>query len=394
MTIAQTQRDPWRAVWKVATSDRLLVALSLAAAIGLIIAGWLPQTPAADPIAYAQWLSETRARFGQATSTLQALGLYDVTRSFGFRAVLALLAACLFLRLTEGSSQLRQHRDVTVPTTEWRPLVSTGLPEATDFLCHHRYRVLSAPDAAPPLLQADRWPLADLSPLLAHAGALLLLAGLLAAHLWGWRIEGLIVQAHSRVTLNGAEEWIALDEDARAIRHSAGIAAFIEEHVPGIKIAALDEEGNPLLLQQTSDVSPVPELTVALAEDQYLAIPEAQLVVRLAAHPNHAPETRSAVLIQVYRSPPGRLETESVATGNAEVTVDNVTLKLTRAPHAQVTAVFNPGLWPSTIGLALLIAGLSGNVVWPSRRLWLRENEGGIEGAGDIPTALVAGREA
>ena len=61
--IAQISRDPWRVIWEFATSDHLIAALLLSIAAGLAITAWLPQMPGADPVAYAQWLSETQARF-------------------------------------------------------------------------------------------------------------------------------------------------------------------------------------------------------------------------------------------------------------------------------------------------------------------------------------------
>jgi hypothetical protein len=100
------------------------------------------------------------------------------------------------------------------------------------------------------------------------------------------------------------------------------------------------------------------------------------------------------VLVQVYRSPPGRLLTEAVIERDAKLTVDDVTLEIASVPYARLTATFNPGLWPTGVGLVLLIAGLLGSVVWPARRLWLREGIGQIEGAGDLPPLLAGGREA
>jgi hypothetical protein len=391
MMIAQTQRDPWQAVWQIATSDRLLIALLVATAAGLIATAWLPQTPTVDPIAYAQWLSEAQVRFGKAVPTLQTLGLFTITHSVGFRTLLALLAACLLLRSVEAGSQLRQRREMTEPATGWLRLANTRFSEAIGAL-RYRYRISSDPGAAPPLFQADRWPWASLFHLLAPVGALLLLAGLVVTHLWGWQVEGLILPGGERVTLPGTEEWVALDADARTTTHSAGIVTSIEAFRPGVRVTAFTD-GNPILLHQTPEAGRVTQVTVALAKDQYLAIPEAQLVVRLAV-PSDAPsETHSPVLAQVFRSPPGRLETEAVVEGETELTVDNVTLRLVRVPHAQVIATFNPGLWPSAVGLAVSIAGLAGSIVWPTRLFWLRENKGRVEGAGDVPVTLTTSKE-
>jgi cytochrome c biogenesis protein ResB len=388
--IAQTPRDPWRATWQLATSDGLLAALLLGIAAGLAITAWLPQMPVADPAAYARWLSKAQARFGNTTPTMQTLGLFAIARSLGFRALLALLAGCLLLRLIEIGDRLRQNRGLARPAGEWRELTGVRLPGAANNLRRRRYRVLSEP----PLLQADRWPWADLFPLLAHGGALLLLAGLLVTHLWGWRVEGLIVQSGERATLPDTSKWVALDEDASEVTHSPGIVTFVEERGPGVQVRATDGTGRPLPLQQTAEADPVTQLTVALTEDQYLAIPEAQLILRLAPQPGGVIEAHSPVLAQVYRSPPGRLETETIVEGDAELTVDQVTLELASVPYARLTATSNPGLWPTGAGLVLLVAGLLGSVAWPVRRFWVREETGRIEGTGDLPPALARGEGA
>lgn len=333
--IAQILRDPWRAIWQIATSDGALVILLLGIAIGLTITSWLPQVPAADPVAYARWLSEAQIRFGRATPTLQTLGLFTITRSFGFRALLALLGGCLLLRLTENIDQLRQGREIA------RPL---------------------------------RWPWADLFPPLAHAGGLLLLLGLLITHLWGWHLEGLILKSGERITLPGGEKWVALSDDARNTSHSPGIVTFVEEHGPGVQVNAIDGAGRSLTLQ-TVRADPVTQLTVALTEDQYFAIPEAQLGVRLAPQPGRVVEAHTPVLVQVYRSPPGQLATEAVLEGETELTVDDVTLTLTSLPYARLSATFNPSLWPTSVGLALLAAGLLGNVVETVLHFRPREGE-------------------
>jgi len=223
---------------------------------------------------------------------------------------------------------------------------------------------------------------------------LLLLIGLLLTNLRGWQVAGLIVQSGERVTLPGTEKWVALDNDARRVTHSPGIVTFVEDHVPGVRASATNSTGQPLALQQTAEADPVTQLTVPLTEDQYFAISEAQLIVRLAPQPEHAVEGHSPVLVQVYQSPPGRLTTEMVVEGNTELTVDDVTLELANIPYARLSAAFNPGLWPTSAGLVLLVTGLLVNTVWPAHRFWLREETGEVKGTGDLPPMLMKGEEA
>jgi cytochrome c biogenesis protein ResB len=392
MMIAQASRDPWRIIWEVATSDHWIAALLLSMAVGFAITAWLPQMPVADPVAYARWHSEMQARFGDATETMQSLGLLSIAHSYGFRIVAALLAVSTVLRLVESGHQLRRHRKVTEPVGEWRPLANVQMSDVTDALRRRRFRV----SEAAPLIQADRWPWADLFPLLTHVGGLLLLAGLLVTHLWGWRIDDIVVQGGERVELPYAEAWVALDRNGHHTVHSPRIVTYVEEQLPGLEIRADDGTGHPLLLQQTADAGQVPQLTLALPEDQYLAIPAAQLVVRLAAQPGETADVaRCPVLVQVYRSPSGRLVTQSVVAtlateAPAELAVGDVTLTLTHIPYARLTAVFNPGFWPTGIGLAFLVVGLLGSIAWPVRRLWLREENERVQALGDPLPALVS----
>jgi hypothetical protein len=316
-------RDPWRLVWQTATSDGLLVILLLAAA-GLLAAARLPQAPDADPATYARWLSETQARFGKATQTMQALGLFAIARSFVFRALLSLLGGVLLLRFVERGNRL--------------------------------------------FSGAGRREPSNLYSLLAHGGGLLVLAGLLITHLWGWQVGGLIVQGGGRTPVPGTAGWVALKEDTLDVTHSPGIVTFTEALGPGVRVSAADDQGNLLVLQQTTGADSLTELTLALTGDQHFAIPDAQLLVQLAPQADQPIKTDTPVLVQVYSYPPIRLETEAVVEGDAELAVNDAQLRFTSAPYAQVTATFNPGLWPTGVGLALSILGLGATIVWPTRR--------------------------
>jgi hypothetical protein len=160
--------------------------------------------------------------------------------------------------------------------------------------------------------------------------------------------------------------------------------AFIEEQIPGMQTCADDGTGQPLTLQQSPHTEPAPQVTVALTEDQYFAIPAAQLVVRLAPPPNHTTETQRPVLVQVYRSPPGRLVTETRIEEESKLSVDGVTLEFTSVPYARLAVIFNPGLWPTSVGLVILTVGLFGNIAWPMRKLWLQENAEQVQATGDL----------
>jgi hypothetical protein len=310
---APGRRDPWRLIWQIAIGDSLLMILLVATAVGLLTAAWLPQVPTthSNPAAYALWLSETQSRFGEATQAVQELGLFDVVHSFGFRTLLALLGSVLLMRLVERGL---------------RPF-----------------------------------------SLLAHGGGLLLLIGLLITHLWSWRVEGLIVHSGERASVPETASWVALDGDTLDVTHSAGIAAFAEARGPGTRVGATDAQGKSLTIQQTED-NPLTELTLALAEDQHLAVPDAQLIVHMAPQAGHSIGAHTPVLVQVHSYPPIQLEAEAVVEGDTELAIGDVRLCFTSAPYARVTATFNPGRWPTGIGIVLTVVGLGGSIVRPVRQ--------------------------
>ena len=386
-SMAKRTSDPWRITWRFATSDMALVVLLLGLAVGVIATAWIPQRPSSDPD-YARWLSQVQARFGGATSLMGLLGLFNVTGSFGFRALLACLSACLVLRLVEKVDHIRRFRQAKEPEGNWQEISGAGLGELLDWLGRRRYRIVEGSA----YFQIDRWPWVDAFVVMAHSGALLLLAGLLLSHLWGWQVQGVVLQRGQRISLTGGDHWVALGPAGSDVRHSPGVIAWVEERGPGVRVQAFAADGQELGLQLTVEAEPSTELALALTEDGYFAVPEANLIVRLTPR-SRSPFTRLDV--QIYRSPPGEIIAEAVTEegGEAEVTVEDVALRLTPAPYVELTASQNPGRWLAGLGLFLLVGGLVANTAWPADRFWLREREAFIEANGPLPPMPVAVEE-
>lgn len=379
--------DPWRIIWRSATSHTVVAILLLAVAVSVMLTTWVPQQPAADAD-YARWFSQVQARFGDATPVMQGLGLFNVTRSFGFRLLLALLSGCLLLRLIEGVDQLRRNRAVVEPDEDWEEISGEDLSPLLDDLRRRRYRTVDATS----FFQVDCWPWADLSLVAAHSGALILLVGLLLSHIWGWQVDGLVLQRGQRSSLSDGNHWVALGEDGIATSHSAGVVSFIEKRGPGVSVRAVDDQGEPLRLQLTAEAEPMLDLLVPLPEDRYIAVPEADLIAHLSPQ-SEAPYTRLDV--RIYRSPPGEIIDEVLtdAGGQAELAMEGVTLELAAAPYVQVTVSRNPGRWPAGFGLVLLMGGVAANLMRPGCRFWLRERDELVEVAGPVPGWLISAAE-
>jgi len=380
--MAEQSSDPWRVAWRIATSNELLVVLLVGIALSLTLTAWIPQRPASD-VDYARWLSQMQARYGQATSVLRTLGLFDITSSVILRGLLAIVAGILVLRIAEGIDRLRQRREteeVERPEGDWQKLDDWDFTNLLEILRGRRYRV----DRASAEAQVDRWPWSQVLPLAAQAGALLLLMGLLLFQVFGWRATDVILQEGERVSLRQGASWMALSEDGE-LRHDPGIVGFLGERGPGLVVEAVGAEGESLELLLRPDAEPSNDLRIALTGDTYFAIPEAELVVRLTPRSEEA-YTRTDV--QIYGSPTGEIIAERVTEqgGHGVFEVADVALTFTAAPYARATAVHNPGRLPSAAGLAILAIGLIGSLVWPERRFWVRESGDLVEGAGPLPT--------
>jgi len=377
--MADQSPDPWRRIWRVATSNSVLVLLLLAIAVSVTLTAWIPQEPSADE-AYARWFSQMQARFGEMAPVMRALGLFNIVPSIGFRVLLALLSACLFLRLVERVDRLRQDREMEEPQGAWRETSGQDLPELLNSLRRRRYRVVNASS----WFQVDRWPWSGVLSVMIHVGGLLLLMGLLLSHLLGWRVGGLIVQEGERRSLREAEAWVGLAEDGDDVRHSPGVATFIEERGPGVRVSATDGNGESLELLLSPEAEPRTELMIALTEDAYFAIPEAELIVRLAPRTGDA---YTRVEVQVFGSPTGEVISERLTDkgGHSAFTVEDVSLTFLSAPYARVVATHNPGRMPAGLGLTMLMIGIVGKLVWPEQRFWLREEETSIEAVGSVP---------
>ena len=385
--MSKKRTDPWALVWHAATSHTMVIVLLLSLAVGLMLTTWIPQQPSGDAD-YARWFSQVQARFGATTPVMRTLGLFNVLGSVWFRLLLALLAASLVLRLVEGLDQLRRSGGLADPDNGWRKVSSADLSGLLKGIRARRYRTVSVSSYA----QVDRWPWAGLPPLIAHSGALVLLVGLLITHLWGWQMDGLVLQKDQRLLLEGGRYWVALDEERARTRDSAGVVSAVDKRGPGVAVRAFGEGDEPLQLQLTAESEPTRDLLVPLAEDRYFAVPEVELIAHLIPRS----DTPYAYLdVEIYRSPPGEVIAELVTGegGEAELIVDGVTLELTAAPYVEVTVSQNPGRWASAFGIVLLMGGLVASVAWPENRFWLRERDDSVEAAGSAPAWLFLAEE-
>lgn len=393
------QRDRWHALWRLVTSDLLLAAALLGVAAGMAALAWLPQLPTEDPAAYSRWLAQVQTRFGGAAQPLRFLGLFTVRQALGFRLPLAVLAGCLVARAVEQTDRLRVGRRPAQPVGEWTPIATASLNKAEASLRRARYRVLSGGEADEPWLQADRWPWAELAGVVTHAAPLLILMGGLATTLWGWRVEDLVARPGETIELPMTGQQLELQEMAGNVQlvTPGGILARVEGTGPGVRASARNADGRLLTMHRTVGGPTASALTLTLTieqRDAYFALPEAGLVVRLALEPGSAVDADVPLELQVYRSPSGQLALQTLVEEDIELAIGETRLTLTRAPYIRLSLVHNPGAWPTGLGILLMAVSVGGVLLWPVRRVWVKEGRGGVAAAGDIPLGLVqAGKQ-
>ncbi len=300
MTASPPHRpDPWRLVWRTATGNVPLAVCLFVLALYLLLLAWIPQFPA-GPATTDRWLVQTR--FGPWTGTMYRLGLFSLAGSPAVSVLLSLLAFLLFLRTVEQADRLRS------------PLVGRG----------------------------DRSRRADIFPLLAYLGILVLLAGLLIGHRWGWREEGLV-----------GPETAPSSGQPKQYRMGFG---------PSLTVRATDDAGRPLKLQQTARDPAQTELILYLtpsSPERSFAIPESGLVVRVGVQGNLS--AHSPILVEVFRAPGGeRVQETVVEREDFSLPVNGVHLEISRQPYPILALVDDPGLWLKWMGLIGGTVGLVG----------------------------------
>ncbi|MFN3761664.1 MAG: hypothetical protein ACK4WK_00490 [Anaerolineae bacterium] len=300
--------DPWRLVWRMATGNIPLAACLFGLALYLLLLAWIPQFPP-GPATTDRWLVQTR--FGPWTGTMYRLGLFSLAGSPAVSVLLSLLAFLLFLRFAEWADALRSRLRDKENRGQW-------------------------------------W--AGVFPLLACLGALVLLAGLLIGHRWGWREEGLI-----------GPETAPSSGHPRQYRMGFG---------PSLTVRATDDAGRPLKLQQTARDAAQTELLLYLtpsSRERSFAIPESGLVVRVGVQGDLS--ARSPILVEVFRAPGGeRVQETVVEGGDFSLTVDGVHLEISRQPYPILALADDPGLWPKWGGLVVGTVGLVGTLSLGGRK--------------------------
>lgn len=358
--------NPWRLLWRGATSDQLLGGVLLVLALALFLAAWLPQTSVDQLNSDLAWQAEVQRRFGELAwfeairTPLETMGAFHVADALGFRLLLALLALALLVRLVDSVEKLWHG---------WRAFASL-----------HGTR-------------GDKHPIwGDLGAVAVYLGGSVILLGAAITDLGGWRIGPLAVAPGESIPLNqngdltfhleslggdgrhgagelwhGAETRLGMGDLAvgRPLT-GGGVGVYLVGSGSGLQVQAMSSDGQPLQLITGADAAPMEQVVIAFTEEMprhLVGIPEANLVLMLTTPPVEL--TNALPQVQIFEEGSGEFVLEQEISEETIIPVEDVNLALIPIPYAWVRLVHDRGAFWSQVGVIGLIIGAVLRGFWP-----------------------------
>lgn len=419
------RRDVPDALWRFFSSRRLTLILLTAIALVFCFGAVFPQIDsgiAADSAQDGLRYADLRARYLQWTDLLGSLGLFNLYGSLWLKLPLFLMILNLTVCSVERfQAAVRSSRDPAEEFEETFPassdtrtfVVYQGLRTAADrlraLLEEHHYKVQVRQREQGIYLNAERFALGKWGAPLTHGTLVLAMSGLLLSAQLGWREQGIQLspgQMHeirhtpslslclddfeAEVYPDGTPRtyWarlILLDGENEVARGTAqpnapfvsrGIAFYLRSHGPAIRITARGDQGEPIAVQALVPGGTLgAEAMLQLSEQEnegYVAVPEENLVLRLAlhTHPSAPPGGVPTLLVQAYRGGMTDLVFSDTLLGSAGLQIEGNRYTLKWDHYAVLTVARDPGFLPTVLGLVSLLAAVVIGLYVPPRRIW------------------------
>jgi hypothetical protein len=368
-------------LWYAASATETLMVLLALLAVTLGVAGVFPQQPPGlERAAAERWLASSVGNYPGVGQLLSQIGVLTISGSLWLRLLVAALAFSVALRLAIRAGILaRLVRSRRNPST----LPASGRDEAEPTDSKTR-----------PTIPAT------VGPLLAYAGALILLAGLFLNSIAGWRATEIALAPGGSTALGRADAprlsleelsgsesnpvaRIGLSSEENDRPTGAGLVATgqpirranlwiaLRSAGPALKATARDSHGKPLLLQSLEpnnagglgqgEVSEEVHLLFQQTQaEQEFALPSANLSFRVVNYPS-LPEQGIDVpvfLVDVYQGDEQAPALSELVIDSAILALKGVTLELRRDRFAIVEVAYLPGLIPFSLGGLAILAGI------------------------------------
>jgi hypothetical protein len=413
--------DPLSALWRVFAAPQILLILVGLLALALVAGALIPQIPAdysEDPQA---WLAMQSGIWAQAGGILRTLGVFNILSSLWFRALLAFLGLCLFVRMVDSAelAWLVTRREGLTPAlfSSWidhppARQVSVSLPghetmeRASALLSERGYWTRALPGISVPTTVAVRRGLMFWARPFAYGSLLVALVCAAVAGAWGWQGEpwrprqgevhavghdtpySVRLDAFSIVA--GEGEWPTeysstvtwlegesvveqgLVGAGRTSSH-AGFTLRQVGYVPIVRMRGWDSDGQPLMLETEGDVLSMTgeaEIRFASTADQPLVlVPNEDLFLMLSFEQGCNGEG-PALRVNRIGEDSGEREDLGTLSESGSVSVDNLRFEVDLAfvPILQVDRY--PAVALALISLALFIVALATSWLVPARLLW------------------------
>jgi len=202
----------WRFFISMRTGLWLILGLGLLSLIGTLLEQ-APAGMAADPQAYAGWLTRMNLRYGGWTTVFDRLGFFAVFTSIWFKAIMVLLTTSILACSVHRAPRLwklavHPHTRMGETFFTHAPLragvqVPSGPDAALDdvrtVLGSRRYRVVSDPDGDGLNLYADRFRWGPFGTVVAHLSFVLILVGFFLSATTGFKDNSVTIPVGSTV---------------------------------------------------------------------------------------------------------------------------------------------------------------------------------------------------
>ncbi|HYO19206.1 MAG TPA: cytochrome c biogenesis protein ResB [Dermatophilaceae bacterium] len=190
----------WRFFISMRTGLMLILALGLLSLAGTLLAQ-APAGMAADPQAYASWLTSVKPKYGGWTTVFDKLGFFSMFTSIWFKGITVLLATSVLACSVNRAPRLWKlafHPRTRMSGTFFThaPLRAgilvdaapdKALEDVRDVLKSHHFRTVSDPDDGGLNLYADRFRWGPFGTVMAHLSFVIILLGFFLSATTGFK---------------------------------------------------------------------------------------------------------------------------------------------------------------------------------------------------------------